>query len=213
MDRNNPYEAAFEGYLKTQGLCYVGVDEGRRAMLGDMPVKNLDFIVLGACGSRLLIDVKGRKFPGGPPEKPRHIWQNWVENDDITGLRNWIDVFGPGYTALFVFLYDLQPSVEVAPDTIDLHTFRERQYLLRAVTLDDYVNHMKVRSPKWGTVSLPSAQYRTLARPFRFFTHELQSPPQVSEERDHGPDAARDLSQGLDSALTALAPNGLKARR
>src|SRR4051812_18794723 len=62
MDRSNPYEAAFEGYLKTQGLCYVGIDEGRRARLGELPVKNLDFIVLGACGSRLLVDVKGRRF-------------------------------------------------------------------------------------------------------------------------------------------------------
>jgi hypothetical protein len=212
MDRNNPYEAAFEGYLKTQGLCYVGVDEGRRAMLGEMPVKNLDFIVLGACGSRLLIDVKGRQFPGGPPEKPKYTWENWATNDDINGLRNWVDVFGPGYTALFLFLYKLQPTVEVAPDTIDLFTFREQQYLLRAVTLDDYVNHMKVRSPKWGTVSLPGTQYRTLARPFRFFTHELIASADNREDRDHGPDAVSDLSQSLDSALASLAPHGLQAR-
>src|SRR5258707_1222144 len=135
MDRNNPYEAAFEGYLKTQGLCYVGVDEGRRAMLGEMPIKNLDFIVLGACGSRLLIDVKGPQFPGGPPEKPRYVWENWATNDDIVGLRSWLDVFGPGYTALFLFLYRLRPNVEVPADSIDLWTFREQQYLLRAMTL------------------------------------------------------------------------------
>ncbi len=60
MDRSNPYEAAFEAYLKAQGLCYIAVDETRRAWLGDTPVKNLDFIVLGQTGARLLIDVKGR---------------------------------------------------------------------------------------------------------------------------------------------------------
>jgi hypothetical protein len=204
MDRNNPYEAAFEGYLKTQGLCYVGVDEGRRAMLGEMPVKNLDFIVLGACGSRLLIDIKGRQFPGGPLEKPRYVWENWATNDDIVGLRSWLDVFGPGYTAIFLFLYRLRPNVEVAPDSIDLWTFREQQYLLRGVTLDDYVTHMKTRSPKWGTVSLPGTIYRTIARPFRFFTHELTTP----EGNPHGTHGAGTLSEGLDSALAALAPGG-----
>ena len=66
MDRSNPYEAAFETFLKEQGLCYVAVDETRRAVLGDVPVKNLDFIVLAPTGAKLLIDVKGRQFPGGP---------------------------------------------------------------------------------------------------------------------------------------------------
>lgn len=210
MDRNNPYEAAFEGYLKANGFCYVGVDEGRRAMLGDTPVKNLDFIVLGACGSRLLVDVKGRQFPGGPANKPKYVWENWATNDDITGLRNWIDVFGPGYTALFLFLYRLQPNVEIAPDTLDLWTFREQQYLLRAVSLDDYVAHMKVRSPKWGTVCLPSTIYRTIARPFRFFTHELHA----SEVNRHGSDGTGALAESLDTAIASLAPpageNGLR---
>src|SRR6185369_8181349 len=50
MDRSNPYEAAFEKYLTDRGLCYVGVDEKKRSVLGEVPVKNLDFIVLGASG-------------------------------------------------------------------------------------------------------------------------------------------------------------------
>jgi len=203
MDRNNPYEAAFEGYLKAQGFCYVGVDEGRRAMLGDRPVKNLDFIVLGACGSRLLVDVKGRQFPGGPATKPRYVWENWATNDDITGLRSWLEVFGPGYTALFLFLYRLQPNVEIATDTLDVWTFREQKYLLRAVTLDDYVSHMKIRSPKWGTVSLPGTTYRTIARPFRYFTHEWHTPT----ENHHGTDGIGTLSESLDSAIASLAPD------
>ena len=35
MDRSNPYETAFEAFLTEQGLCYVAVDETRRAVLGD----------------------------------------------------------------------------------------------------------------------------------------------------------------------------------
>ena len=66
MDRSNHYEAAFEAYLQWHRLSYVGVDETRRAFLGDRPVKNLDFIVLAQVGGRLLVDVNGRRFPGGP---------------------------------------------------------------------------------------------------------------------------------------------------
>ena len=204
MDRGNPYEAAFEAYLKTNDLCYVGVDESRRACLGDLPVKNLDFIVLGACGSRLLIDVKGRQFPGGPPEKPRYVWETWATQDDLTGLRSWTQVFGPGYTALFLFIYKLQPNVEVPANSIDLFTFRDQQYLLRAVSLDDYVPNMKSRSPKWGTVHLPRAVYRKLARPFRYFTHDLIVP----EDMRHAENDVGNLSKSLESAAAAFASDG-----
>ena len=34
MDRSNHYEAAFEDWLQENDLCYVAVDESRRAMLG-----------------------------------------------------------------------------------------------------------------------------------------------------------------------------------
>ena len=36
MDRSNHYEAAFEAYLQWHRLCYVAVDETRRAWLGDL---------------------------------------------------------------------------------------------------------------------------------------------------------------------------------
>ncbi len=50
MDRSNHYEAAFEAYLQEQRLCYVAVDERRRAILGESKVKCLDFIVYGPEG-------------------------------------------------------------------------------------------------------------------------------------------------------------------
>ena len=65
MDRSNHYEAAFEAYLRARRLGYVAVDEAHRSTLDDEPVKSLDFIVHGADGSKLLVDVKGRRFPTG----------------------------------------------------------------------------------------------------------------------------------------------------
>src|SRR5438309_6012951 len=172
MDRGNPYETAFAAYLKAQGLCTVAVDETRRALWGETSVKNLDFIVLGRSGTRLLVDVKGRQFPGGPQGRERYVWENWSTQEDLSGMASWLRLFGPGSVGLFVFLYRIGPTVTLPADTLDLWTWRENRYLLRAVTVEAYRMHMKVRSPKWGTVCLPGAVFRALARPFRFFSHE-----------------------------------------
>jgi hypothetical protein len=203
MDRSNPYEAAFEGYLKAQELCYIAVDETRRASLGDTPVKNLDFIVLGQTGARLLIDVKGRQFPGGPAAKPRYVWETWSTQEDIDGLTNWIRLFGPEYLALFVFMYKILPTVALPDDTPDVWHFRDEMYLLRAMMLDDYRQHMKVRSPKWGTVGLAGPVYRRLVRPFRYYSHEL--PAAAAQGAENGPDQSRRFAEITTHALAALA--------
>ena len=171
MDRSNHYEAAFEAYLQWHRLCYVAVDETRRAWLGDQRVKNLDFIVHGEAGSRLLVDVKGRRFPTGAAGRQRRVWECWSTRDDVDGLGRWAELFGPDYVALLVFAYRVLPSVSLPDDTDDLWTWRGRRYLLRAVPINDYRQHMRVRSPRWGTVSLPGAVFRELVRPFHHFTH------------------------------------------
>jgi hypothetical protein len=168
MDRTNHYEAAFEAYLQWHRLCHVSVDESRRAFLGDRPVKNLDFIVLGE-QARLLVDVKGRRFPGGPPGKQRHVWECWSTLEDITGLTRWVELFGAGYRGLLVFMYQLQPSVNIAEETLDLWTWRGQRYLLRGVDVEDYRRQMRQRSPRWGTVGLPGAAFRNLVQPFFTF--------------------------------------------
>lgn len=206
MIRSNPYEAAFEAYLKASGLCYVAVDESRRSFLGDVSVKNLDFIVLGSNGARLLVDIKGRQFPGGAEGKERCVWENWSTLEDIAGLESWLRLFGSGYLALFVFLYRLRPAIKVPEDTPDLWTFRGERFLLRAVALEEYRRHMKVRSPRWGTVSLPSARFKELARPFQFYSHAL--PMEVGP----GQDQDGDFGESLRHALAADAGGGPEAQ-
>jgi hypothetical protein len=174
MDRSNHYEAAFEAYLQWHRLCYVAVDETRRTFLGDTRVKNLDFIVYAPEGARLLVDVKGRRFPTGPAGKTRRVWECWSTRDDVDGLERWEEVFGPGYRGLLVFAYQLLPEVVLPDDTEDLWTWRGRRYLLRAIALEDYCRHVRVRSPRWRTVDLPGAVYRDLVRPFQAFTHQAE---------------------------------------
>jgi hypothetical protein len=170
MDRGNHYEAAFESYLQERRLCYVAVDERRRAIMGDTKVKSLDFIVYGPEGARLLIDIKGRRFPAGKPGKQRRVWECWSTLDDIDGLERWTERFGPGYQGLLVFSYYLQPTVSVPDDTEDLWQWRGRRYLFRAIPAGDYRTSMRCRSPRWGTVALPREVFRGLVRPLTHFT-------------------------------------------
>jgi hypothetical protein len=62
VDRSNHYEAAFEGWLQQQRLCYVAVDETRRCVLGEGPVKSLDFIVYGPGGAVLWLSPAPARY-------------------------------------------------------------------------------------------------------------------------------------------------------
>jgi hypothetical protein len=179
MDRSNHYEAAFEAYLQWHRFCYVAVDETRRSGADDMRLKNLDFVVYGQSGARLLIDVKGRRFPSGSAQRQRCVWECWSTQEDITGLERWVELFGSDYQGLLVFAYQVMPTVTILEETEDLWTWNGRRYLLRAVEVSEYRRHMRVRSPRWGTVSLPGAVFRELVRPFHHFTH---GPQPVGEE-------------------------------
>src|SRR5262245_27137239 len=120
MDRSNHYEAAFEGYLQWHRLCYVGVDESRRSFLGGERVKSLDFIVHGELGQRWLIDVKGRRFPGGAVDRPKNHWESWSTREDVDGLERWTSRFGPGYQALLLFVYHVMPYASAPPEEEEL---------------------------------------------------------------------------------------------
>jgi hypothetical protein len=178
MDRSNHYEAAFEGWLQQQQLTYVAVDETRRSMMDDQSVKSLDFIVHGPHGARLVIDVKGRRFPGGPREKRRRVWESWSTKEDVECLSRWAARFGPGYVGVLVFAYHVLPEVELPDDTEDLFYWRGKRYLLRAVDVDDYRRHLRVRSPRWDTVHVPTAIFRDLIQPVQHFTHALPVLPE-----------------------------------
>jgi hypothetical protein len=172
MDRSNPYEAAFEAYLQAHRLAYVAVDETRRTPVIDDPLKTLDFLVF-APAARLCIDIKGRRFPGGTPDHPRRVWECWSFREDIDGLERWARMAGDDYRPLLVFAYLLDASVAMPENTPDLFAFRDERYLFRAIDVEDYRQHMRVRSPRWGTVSLPTARYRAHVRPFRHFTRSI----------------------------------------
>ena len=167
MKRDNHYEAAFEWYLRERGAAVVPIVEARRSYLDDGDVKSPDFIVVGA--SRLVVDVKGRRFPSRSAGQLRKTWQNWSTAGDIDGLSRWSGRFGDGFRGIIAFVYHVLPAVVLPADTPALFPFRDRLYLVRGVAVADYRDHMKARSPRWSTVDLPSAAFRQVVRPFTDF--------------------------------------------
>lgn len=184
MIRSNHYEAAFEAYLRARGVGFVAVDEAKRSMLGDVDVKSLDFIVVGPETAKLVVDVKGRKFPGGKADQPRKVWQNWTEAEDVDGLGRWATYFGPEFRGVLAFVYLIVPPFALAETTPDLFVYREKTYLMRAIAAEEYSKVMRPRSQRWETVHLATADFRRLVRPFsEFLTNPNAEPTQENEER------------------------------
>ena len=150
-NRNNHYEAAFEAYLRAQGIPYIATDEARRSVLeSGETIKNLDFIVSAVRDStRWLIDVKGRRFPSGA--KHRQYWKNWSTGDDLEALRRWETLFGEGFSGLLLFAFDVIGDKSPLP--------ADRQYL----------DHARTLSRRWDTVGLSAKAFRHIARPFEEF--------------------------------------------
>lgn len=167
-NRRFHYDRAFEYYLRANAIPYVAVDEAKRALApGQLTgtrakLKSFDFVVYSHNGRNLLIDVKGRKHSG----KTGKSFQNWVTNDDVKCLKKWQGIFGDGFDPAFAFLFwcDAQP-----PDALfhEVFEYNGRWYAVLAVRLADYTQHMKPRSAKWDTVSIPAKAFDDLSVPLK----------------------------------------------
>ena len=163
-DRNNHYEAAFEAYLRELRLPYVPSEENRRSLLADgTTIKNFDFIVTVPDSDSWLVDVKGRRFPGG--QKNRSYWKQWSIFDDLVGMQTWESLFGRNFQGLFVFAYQVIGNKSpVPPDKI--FVFRKRLYAFIGIRFAEYASEVRLISPRWNTYSMPAKRFRQLARPF-----------------------------------------------
>jgi len=163
-NRENHYEAAFEAYLRARGVPYVAVDEAKRSVLADgRSLKSLDFIVAAPDASwTWLVDVKGRRFPGG--REQRQYWKNWTPREDLQSLGQWESLFGPSFQGLLVFAYNVVG--DRAPLSADrLFQHGGALYGFVAVTRSDYAARARPISPSWDTVAMPAAEFRRRARP------------------------------------------------
>lgn len=162
--RHIHYEAAFEDYLRSQGMPYIAVDEAKKAIFSGERIKSFDFLVYGKRRQGFLIDVKGRKFPYQTDGAKRY-WENWVAQEDIDDLERWQGVFGSEFVATFVFAYWLTEPNGRWPDA-PAHPYRGEYYSFLSISVADYAQHTRPRSAKWGTVSLPTKEFKRLVQPF-----------------------------------------------
>jgi len=158
-DRTVHYEAAFEGYLRERRIPYVAVDEAKKALFANAKLKSFDFVVYPQNKARLLVDVKGRQLRN---RSKRSGFETWATEADVNDLLQWEQVFGDGFTAILTFVYWIDPPLSPEPG---MYEFRDRWYLLMGINLNEYRDHMRRRSAKWETVSLPAEDFRSLARP------------------------------------------------
>jgi hypothetical protein len=159
--RSNHYDVAFEDLLRRRRIPYVCVDESKRALLQDVSLKSMDFIVYSDKSCKLLVDVKGRRYPSG---SGGHRWENWATQDDIDCLLAWERVFGAEFRGLLVFAYHVvEPRRQ--HELEQCRQFRDRTYAFYGVWADEYGAAMRRRSPRWDTVWLPADEFRQLRFP------------------------------------------------
>ncbi|MFO0973723.1 MAG: HYExAFE family protein [Phycisphaerae bacterium] len=84
------------------------------------------------------------------------------DGGDLSGLDEWRQVFGDQFEPAFAFAYWRVGETTCDGDGVVL---AGRAYAFRVVRLDDYAAHQRRRSPRWGTLTLSTADFRRLAKP------------------------------------------------
>ena len=166
---DNHYERAFAAHVRQCRLACIPFDETRRTLGHHDTIKSLDFII-SVPERLLLIDVKGRRLT-----RQRSTPQNWATRDDIDSLARWQEAFGQQARALLAFTYCLDdPALRYS--FVDSFEHEGRTYGCVTVTVADYAHRMRMRSPRWRTVNLRSADFQLVARPLSHWLSPAEVP-------------------------------------
>ena len=157
----NHYERAFGNWLRDNRVQYVAVDEQKRLAFGKSNLKSFDYLVTLPDQPVIIAEVKGRSFKGKSLDGLKGL-ECWVTADDVDGLSQWQEVFGSGHRAAFIFAYKIE-NIDVDLDGRETYEYDGAPYIFFCVRLDDYRQYMRLRSPRWKTVTLPAAKFRQCA--------------------------------------------------
>jgi len=186
------YERAVRAHLTEQGVPFVAVDEARRAITGGDTrplrapgggarpgtIKTFDLLLYGR--PNVLLELKGRKLPAGSKRL-----ENWVTQDDVDSLLRWEGLFGREYVGAFAFVYRCEGE---PPDPLFEQVWRHREawYAIRTIAAGAYAAVMRVRSRRWGTVSVPTGEFERLSGPLLG--------PADAHHAHHDPDSEADTN-------------------
>ena len=157
----NHYERAFGNWLTDNRIQYIAVDEQKRAALGTSKLKSFDYLLYPPNQPIIIAEIKGRTYSGKSFVKLTGF-ECWVTTDDVDGLAAWQKIFGQTHSAAFIFAYKIK-NVDVDFDGRDVYNFKGQNYIFFCVKLADYIRYMKIRSPRWKTVTLSAENFRTSA--------------------------------------------------
>jgi hypothetical protein len=157
------YENALKSWLREQNISFLTVDEHKRRTFGTANVKSFDLVICPDAEAPVIAEIKGRKFRGTTLMGKKGL-DSWVTAADIEGLSRWTCLFGDNLLALIIFAYRLE-NYDVDPDGHVIYPYENNRYVFFAVTLSDYRENMKIRSPKWQTHCLSACNFRKIARP------------------------------------------------
>ena len=154
----NHYERAFENWLRDNRIKYTAIDQSKRKAFGKASVKSFDYLLYPANRPTIIAEVKGRTFKGSSFENLAGL-ECWVLAADVDGLYHWQRVFGWDCRAYFIFAYKVE-NIDVDFDGREVYDLGRERYVFFVVSLDDYRSAMKLRSPKWKTVTLAADKFR-----------------------------------------------------
>jgi len=150
VKRSNPYEVAFEHFLRRNELTYLAINEAKRPMAID---KNFDFLVF-AKARTLAIDVKGKQLPYSTGFK----WETWIHAKDVTGLAQWermlIPKFKCQFVSLIVYSYHINGGDMLKEYLTKFHStenYNGAIYGFPAITITKFIENKHHRSGFPGT--------------------------------------------------------------
>lgn len=163
----NHYEWAFENWLIDHRIPYVHSEEHHRPGPVEGSVKNFDFLLQPESGRKIIVEVKGRTFSGTTLAGLSGL-ECWVTRDDVKSLRTWQRALGIDHEAVFVFAYRIMQA-DVDFDGHQTLVLGPDRYVFFCIAVEDYARRMRLRSPKWGTMSLTTEDFRRHARGLEAF--------------------------------------------
>jgi len=163
-EQTNVYEQAFESFLNENKIPFVWVDQSKRPEFFQSSIKNFDFLINPDSDSPILVELKGRTFKGDSLAGLKGL-DGWATFEDVQALSQWLSRFRndfPAAEAFFVFAFRFA-NIDVETDGWDVYDYNGRRFLFLAIPLEKYAEAMKIRSPKWQTVTLPAEDFRRWA--------------------------------------------------
>ncbi|MBQ3821918.1 MAG: HYExAFE family protein, partial [Thermoguttaceae bacterium] len=183
----NRYETVFERYLRAIKRPFLSNRQERRFDLDNgATLKNFDYLVSDADGVNWIVDVKGRRFPGGLHSTK--YWKNWTTEDDLRGLLRWEQILSAGGDeyrdrGAFVFAYLVTGERAPVPEE-KIFVDRSERYAFLVVPLKTYIAEAKYISPKWQTYEIPAKRFQELAVPADLFFTAKRDPNPLAPEND-----------------------------